>query len=151
MTMLEIEYPAHIVDLFTKNAVDLFEMVMREALDGFECGLQMGGRRVIDLWKQNPKVKVGLTGTISGEFQVRRGVRQGCILSPSLFNILAEMVMHEALDGFECGLQMGGRRVTNLRYTDDIILFSLLSNGTANTSGQTRQCMSKVRAADKPR
>jgi len=44
--------------------------------------------------KQKARVKVA--GTISGEFRVRRGVRQGCVLSPSLFNILAEMVMRVA-------------------------------------------------------
>ena len=39
-----------------------------------------------------------------------------------LFNILAEMVMREVLEGYESGFQIGGRRVTNLRYADDIIL-----------------------------
>jgi len=42
-------------------------------------------------------------------------VRQGCVLSPYLFNILAEMVMRETLDGFQGGLQIGGRMITNLR------------------------------------
>ena len=41
-----------------------------------------------------------------------------------LFNIPAEMVMRETLDGFQCGLQIGGRIVTNLRYADDIILLA---------------------------
>jgi len=44
------------------------------------------------------------------------------VLSPYLFNILAEMVMRETLDGFQGGLQIGGRMITNLRYADDIIL-----------------------------
>jgi hypothetical protein len=70
--------------------------------------------------KQLAKVKVA--GTMSEWFRVQRGVRQGCVLSPYLFNILAEMVMRETLEGFNGGIQIGGRRVTNLRYADDIIL-----------------------------
>ena len=55
--------------------------------------------------KQLAKVKVA--GTLSQWFRVKKGVRQGCVLSPYLFNILAEMVMRETLDGFEGGLQIG--------------------------------------------
>lgn len=72
--------------------------------------------------KQRARVKVA--GTLSAWFRVRRGVRQGCVLSPYLFNILAEMVMRETLEGFNGGIQIGGRRVTNLRYADDIILLA---------------------------
>jgi len=49
---------------------------------------------------------------------------QGCVLSPYLFNILAEMVMRETLGGFQGGLQIGGQMITNLRYADDIILLA---------------------------
>ena len=45
---------------------------------------------------------------------------------PYLFNILAEMVMRETLDGFQGGLQIGGRMITNLRYAADIILLATL-------------------------
>jgi len=68
--------------------------------------------------KQLTKVKA--TGTLSEWFPIKKGVRQGCVISPYLFNILAEMVMTETLDGF----QIGGRIVTNLRYADDIILLA---------------------------
>jgi len=74
--------------------------------------------------KQFAKVKV--TGTLSQWFRVKKGVRQGCILSPYLFNILAEMVMREALDGFQGGLQIRGQMITNLRYADDITLLATL-------------------------
>ena len=68
--------------------------------------------------KQLAKVKVA--GTLSEWFRVKKGVRQDCVLSP----YLAEMVMRETLDGFQCGLQIGGRMITNLRYADDIILLA---------------------------
>jgi len=70
--------------------------------------------------KQLAKVKVAKT--LSEWFRVKKGVRQGCVLSPYLFNMLAEMEMRETLDGFQGGLQMGRRMITNLRYADDIIL-----------------------------
>ena len=72
--------------------------------------------------KQLAKVKVA--GTLSEWFPVKKGVRQGYVLSPYLFNILAEMVMRETLDGFQGGLQIGRRMITNLCYTDDIILLA---------------------------
>jgi len=72
--------------------------------------------------KQLAKVKVA--GTLSGWFRVKKGARQGCVLSSYLFNILAEMVMRETLDGFQSGLQIGGRMNTSLRYADDIILLA---------------------------
>jgi len=46
------------------------------------------------------------------------------VLSPHLFNILAEAVMREALCGYIGGFQLGGRLVTNFRYADDIILIA---------------------------
>jgi len=72
--------------------------------------------------KQLAKVKV--VGTLSEWFPGKTGVRQGCVLSSYLFNILAEMAMRETLDGFQGGLQIGGRMITNLRYADDIILLA---------------------------
>jgi len=74
--------------------------------------------------KQLAKVKV--VGTLSEWFRVKKGVRQGCVLSPYLFNILAEMVMRETVNGFQGGLQIGGLMITNLRYADDIILLATL-------------------------
>ena len=72
--------------------------------------------------KQLAEVKVA--GTLSEWFRVKKGVQHGCVLSPYLFNILAEMVMRKSLDGFQGGLQIGGRMITNLRYADDIILLA---------------------------
>jgi len=45
--------------------------------------------------------KVNVAGTLSEWFRVKKGVRQGCVLSSYLFNILADMVMRKTLDGLE--------------------------------------------------
>jgi len=72
--------------------------------------------------KQLAKVKVA--GALSEWFCVKKGIRQGCVFSPYLFNILAGMVMRETLDGFQGELQIGGQILTNLRYAHDIILLA---------------------------
>ena len=58
-------------------------------------------------------------------FQVGKGVRQGCILSPCLFNLYAEYVLRNArLDGAQAGIKIAGRNVSNFRYADDTTLMA---------------------------
>ena len=52
--------------------------------------------------------------------QIRKGVHQGSILSPCLFNLYAEYIMRNAgLDEAEAGIKISGRNINNLRYADD--------------------------------
>ena len=54
-------------------------------------------------------------------FQIGKGVRQGCILSPCLFNFYAEYIMRNAgLEEAQAGIKIAGRNINNLRYADDI-------------------------------
>ena len=56
-------------------------------------------------------------------FQIRKGVRQGCILSPCLFNLYAEYIIRNAgLDEAQAGIKIAGRNITNVRYADDTTL-----------------------------
>ena len=56
-------------------------------------------------------------------FQIGKGVRQGCILSPCLLNFYAEYIMRNAgLDETQAGIKIAGRNVSNLRYADDATL-----------------------------
>ena len=56
-------------------------------------------------------------------FQIGKGVRQGCILSPCLFNLYAEYIMQNAgLDEAQVGINIAGRNIKNLRYADDTTL-----------------------------
>ena len=58
-------------------------------------------------------------------FQIGKGVRQGCILSPCLFNLYAEYIMRNAgLDKAQAGIKTAGRNINNLRYADDTTLMA---------------------------
>ena len=57
-------------------------------------------------------------------FQIGKGVRQVCILSPCLFNLYAEYIMRNVgLDEAQAGIKIAGRNINNLRYADDITLW----------------------------
>ena len=58
-------------------------------------------------------------------FQIWKGVRQGCILSPCLFNFYAEYIIRNAgLDEAQAGLKIARRNISNLRYADDTTLMA---------------------------
>ena len=58
-------------------------------------------------------------------FQIGKGVRQGCILSPCLFNLYAECIMRNAgLNEVQAGIKIAGRNINNLRYADDTTLMA---------------------------
>ena len=56
-------------------------------------------------------------------FQIRKGVHQGCVLSPTLFNLCAEYIMQNVgLDEAQAGIKIARRNINNLRYADDTTL-----------------------------
>ena len=58
-------------------------------------------------------------------FQIGKGVRQGCILSPCLFNLHAEYIMRNAgLEEAQAGIKIAGKNINNLRYADDTTLMA---------------------------
>ena len=58
-------------------------------------------------------------------FQIRKGVCQGCILSPCFFNLHAGYIMRNAgLDDAQAGIKISGRNINNLRYADNTTLMA---------------------------
>ncbi|XP_072051973.1 uncharacterized protein [Amphiura filiformis] len=77
---------------------------------------------VVDLIRSLYKGQEATVRTEGGDsecFTIGQGVRQGCILSPYLFNIYAEHIMRNALDGYEGMVSIGGRQISNLRFADE--------------------------------
>ena len=70
------------------------------------------------------QLELDMHGTIDW-FQIGKGVRQGCILSPYLFNLYAEYIMRNAgLEEAQTGIKIAGRNINNLRYVDDTTLMA---------------------------
>ena len=86
---------------------------------------------------QEATVRIG-HGTIDW-FQIRKGVHQGCILSPCLFNLYVEYIMRNAgLEEAQAGIKIARRNINNLRYTDDITL-------TAESEEELKSLLMKVK------
>ena len=72
-------------------------------------------------------------------FQIGKGVHQGCILSPCLFNFYAEYIMRNAgLEETQAGIKIAGRSINNLRYADDTTLM-------AESEEELKSCLMKVK------
>ena len=77
-------------------------------------------------------------GTTDG-FQIGKGVCEGCMLSPCLFNLYAEYIMRNAgLDEAQAGIKIAGRNINNLRYADDTTLM-------AESEEELKSLLSKVK------
>ena len=88
-----------------------------------------GNTRPLDCLLRN--LYAGLEATLrtrhgtTDQFQTVKGVRQGCILSPCLFNLYEECITQKArLDEAQAGSKIAGRNINNRRYTDDTTLMA---------------------------
>lgn len=73
-------------------------------------------------WHQIAEVRV--EQATSDAVLIKRGVRQGCILSPLLFNIYSEAIFREALETTNGGITVNGIRISNIRYADDTVIMA---------------------------
>ena len=94
---------------------DMMEMLGEIGIDGKDK------RMIMNLyWNQKATVQIGEEQTEWVE--IKRGVRQGCVLSPDLFNLYSQKMIEE-LDELE-GIRVGGVNVNNIRYADDTVLIA---------------------------
>jgi len=88
--------------------------------------LEMGfSSHIVDLIKRlytDQSASVRRTHGLAVDFKIEQGLWQGCILSPHLFNIYSEVIIRNALEGFEGTVKIVGQSITNLRYVDNIVL-----------------------------
>ncbi|VEN37907.1 unnamed protein product [Callosobruchus maculatus] len=82
---------------------------------------------------------VKIEDMMSKDFHPQRGVRQGCILSATLFNIYGEAIMRNCLDEWEGGILVGGEKISNLRYADDTTIFAATEEEMATLLSRIEQ------------
>ena len=101
-----------------------FDRVKHENLIDYlqEIGLDGKDIRVITNLYWHQKAAMRVDKDISEYTSIKRGVRQGCVLSPILFNIYTELIFRQ-FDHLK-GTTIGGRSISNLRYVDDTVLVS---------------------------
>ena len=100
---------------FKVRHFDLFDIL---------AGLHIDGRDLLVLtnlcWEQEAAIRVD--NDISQCKPIRRGVRQGCVFSPDLFNLYSEIILRNIENHEKIGV--GGQKINNLRYADDTVLFA---------------------------
>ena len=82
---------------------------------------------------------------MTAQFQIGKGVHQGCLLSPCLFNLYAEYIMGNAgLHEAQAGIKIAGRNINNLRYADDTTLTAEREEELKNLSMKVKEESEKV-------
>lgn len=89
-----------------------------------ESGIDEQDLRLIKTYIYNKRATVRVGNVTSQDFTIQRGVRQGCILSPTLFNVYWEMLFKEFIDEIRQGMKLNGENIDNLRYPDDTVLMA---------------------------
>ena len=101
-----------------------FDKVRHEELFNILNKLDIDGKdlRIVRnlYWDQNAAVRID--GDLSESKKIKRGVRQGCVMSPDLFNIYSEMILRNLEDC--AGLKVNGENINNVRYADDTALIA---------------------------
>ena len=94
---------------------DLFKILDELDIDGKDL------RVVRNLyWNQNATVRI--EGEYSEYNEIKRGVRQGCVMSPDLFNLYSEIILRNLED--MPGIRINGQMINNIRYADDTVLIA---------------------------
>ena len=109
-----------------------------------ELGFPLHLINLIKSLYENSKSRVRWGRKKTETFIPRRGTRQGCLISPDLFNLMAELLMRIALNGYTEGVKIGGIRLTNLRYADDIILIAGSRSELQNLVGRVQSASTEM-------
>ena len=83
-------------------------------------GIEEGLAQIMKSLFRSANSAVLVNSNTSEYFKITVGIRQGCLLSPVLFNLLLENTMRETLHNFKSSVSIGGRTISNPRFADDI-------------------------------
>ena len=85
------------------------------------------------------------TGHGTDWFQIKKGIHQGCILSPCLFNLYAEHIVRNAgLEEAQAGIKSAGKNINNLRYADDTTFMAESEEGLKSLLMKVKEESEKV-------
>ena len=85
--------------------------------------------RLLYLWYSSMYVTVRLNGSLGRRLRVERGVRQGSIASPWMFNLVYQELVQQHVNEMNCGISIGDKHVNIICYADDILLASTTITG----------------------
>lgn len=109
-----------------------------------DIGLDGKDVRIIRNLYENQVATIRVENEETEEIKICRGVRQGCVMSPLLFNIYSEAVMSEALEGLEAGVKINGTVVNNLRYADDTVLIASSEHDLQTIVNKVNECSERA-------
>lgn len=89
-----------------------------------EIGIDDKDQRIIKNIYYNQTANIKVDNQLTEAISIERGVRQGCILSPMLFNVYSERIFKQALEEYDEGILINGERLNNIRYADDAVVFA---------------------------
>ena len=108
--------------MITKKALDKVEHISLSKLLA-EYNIPNEEIRLISNINDNQEAQIRINNSLYRKVKIKQGVRQGCILSPILFNMYSEEEINNAL-GSEKGIVINGKRFTNIRYADDTVILA---------------------------
>lgn len=95
----------------------LFEYLEQKRVNSYEL-------RLLKYLYYNQVATIKVDEVFTRKIPIKRGVRQGCVLSPTLFNVYSEEIFRESLTDRSEGVRIGGETVNNIRYADDTALLA---------------------------
>lgn len=120
---MDVNQPIYVCFLDYNKAFDrvrhdrLIQLLRKKNLDTKDI-------RIISHLYYNQTATIKEGNELSEDIEIRRGVRQGCVLSPALFNLYSEEIIQEALTEEMAGIKVNGRPINNLRFADDTVLIA---------------------------
>ena len=118
-----LQHQQNLYHIFT-DFKKAFDRVWHEALLATMTKYNINANIILAIKNLYDKAQsaVLLNGSTGEWFRTAVGVRQGCLLSPTLFNIFLERIICEALDDHEGSASIGGRFITNFHFADDVVV-----------------------------
>jgi len=103
-----------------------FDRVQHDKLMHILRNMGLDGRdlRIISQLYWGQSAFINIDGEQSRDIEILRGVRQGCVLSPMLFNVYSEHIFKKALENSDKGILVNGQLLNNVRYADDTIIIA---------------------------